>query len=108
VNVNDSEIVLKIKKALPKPGKEESKVDDKFCALDLDEKYWERVKEVFFWDVPEGKKCKIKHDVIIEDVEIPSDVSAEKVRELAVRKGKIVRKIEIDGKAEEKIYELKV
>ena len=39
---------LKIKKKLPKPGKDEDKIDDKFCQLEADERFYSRVKEDFF------------------------------------------------------------
>jgi len=106
VNVNSNDIVLKIKKALPKPGKEADKIDDKFCALDIDVKYWPKFKEYFFWDVPEGKKVQIEHTLEVTEVEIPKDVPTEEVREKSVRKGKIVRKITVDGKETVKEYDL--
>ena len=109
LNVNEEDIVLKIKKSLPKPGKEADKIDDKFCSLELDLKYWNAVKSAFFWDVGNGKKCKIEHAIKVDDVELPSDVSdPSKIRELAKRKGKIFRKIELDGKEIVKEYELEV
>ena len=95
---------MKIKKSLPKPGKNEAKIDDKFCSLDLDLKYWEKVREVFFWDVPECKKAVIEHELEITDIEIPSGVDDPvKQRELAKRKGIIRRKIVFDG--EERVEE---
>ncbi len=109
LNANAGDIVLKIKKSLPKPGKEEDKIDDKFCSLDLDLKYWEKVKEMFFWDVSDCKKANVEHDIIVEDVELPKgEENPTKIRELAVRKGKIVRRIECDGKQSEKEYKLEI
>jgi len=105
LNVVDDEIVLKIKKKLPKPGKSEKKIDDKFCSLDLDVKYWDKVKEVFFWDVPECKKALIEHELDINEIEMPSGVDDPvEIRKLAKRKGVIKRKIIIDEdvKVEEK------
>jgi len=52
---------LKIKKKLPKPGKKEDKIDGKFCQLEIDEKFYSKIKEDLFWDVPDSKKIKIKH-----------------------------------------------
>ncbi|MEK6849955.1 MAG: hypothetical protein AABX85_00075 [Nanoarchaeota archaeon] len=103
--MNHSEILLKIKKSLPKPGKAEEKIDNKFCALDLDLKYLPQVKETFFWDVPDCKKAKIEHDVIIKEIEFPkNEKDPVKIRELAKRVGKIVRRINFDGKNAEKEY----
>jgi len=98
---------LKIKKALPKPGKNEEKIDDKFCSLDLDEKYWEKVKEAFFWDVPNCKKALIEHELQIREILFPAgEKDPVKIRELAKRKGTIVRKMQVDGKDLEKKYEV--
>lgn len=109
LNCDDSDFVLRIKKSLPKPGKNEDKIDDKFCALEIHEKYWHKFKEAFFWDVPECKKAVIDHELHINDVEIPKDIKdSNKIRELAVRKGKIVRKINCDGKEESKEYKLEI
>lgn len=99
LNVNDSEIILKIKGSLPKPGKNEEKIDNKFCAMDLDLKFWPVVKQAFFWDVPECKKAVIEHDLIITDIVLPKDESDQiKIRELSKRKGRIVRRINFDDK----------
>jgi hypothetical protein len=99
LDVNHPEIVLKTKKSLPKPGKDANKIDDKFCSLELDLKYWPKVKEMFFWDVPEGKKAIISHTLMINDIVFPkNEKDPVKIRELAKRKGKIIRKINLDGK----------
>lgn len=86
---------LKIKKKLPRPGKtSETKIDDKFCILEADLKFWPQIKEAFFWDIPECKKAKIIHQYIIEKIVPPEDeTDFEKIRLLAKRKGKIIRKI---------------
>ena len=90
---------------MPKPGQKAEKIDDKFCMLDLDEKYWKKAKEIFFWDLPENvKKANIEHELVISEIIIPKGFNDPvKIRELAKRKGKIIRKIIIDGK--EKISE---
>jgi len=99
LDANDSEIVLKIKKALPKPGKSEAKIDDKFCSLELDLKYWQQVREAFFWDVPECKKVEISHTLQINEIVMPKGIDdPEEIRRLAKRKGKIIRKVNADGK----------
>jgi len=101
LNVNDEDIVLKVKKKLPKPGKNEDKIDDKFCSLDLDLKYWDKVREVFFWDVPECKKALVEHDVDINDIIMPKGIEdPAEIRRLAKRKGTLKRKIIIGDKVE--------
>jgi hypothetical protein len=105
----NNDISLKIKKGLPKPGQNESKIDDKFCALDINIKYLKQVKEAFFWDVSEGKKTIIEHEIIVDGVEFPKgEKDPVKIRENAIRKGKILRKINIDGKDNVIEYELSV
>jgi hypothetical protein len=99
LDTNDSEITLKIKKALPKPGKDEEKIDDAFCSLDLDLKYWSQVREKFFWDVPEGKKAEIEHTLLINEIVFPKEEKDPvKIRELAKRKGALIRKMNVDRK----------
>ena len=99
LDVNDSEIVLKIKKSLPKPGKNEDKIDDGFCSLIVEPKYWNALKNAFFWDVPECKKAEIEHELNIDEIVMPKGESDPvKIREKALRKGTIVRKMNIDGK----------
>jgi len=107
LDVNDSDIVLKIKKSLPKPGKNEEKIDDKFCSLEIDTKYWPALKEAFFWDVPECKKAEIEHNLNISEIVMPkNEKDPVKIRELAKRKGIIVRKILCDGKEQKKEFPL--
>lgn len=100
LNVNSEGVKLKIKKKLPKPGKSEDKVDDKFCQMELDGKYFGKVKEDFFWDLPEAKKISVEHKFVITEIVAPQTDEKDfaKIRELAKRKGKIIRKAEVDGK----------
>ena len=90
-------LVLKMKKKLPKPGKAgDTKVDDKFCILETDLKYWEKIKEYF--KLPEGKKIQVKHSFFIEDITIPKgETNPELMRLNAKRKGKIERIVTVDG-----------
>ena len=93
-------ITLKIKSKLPKPGKNEEKVDDKFCQMELDEKYYKAAKDDFFWDLPEGRKINVEHRFIINEIVLPK--TGEKdfavLREMAKRKGRIIRTANVDGK----------
>lgn len=97
---------LKSKKKIPKPGKNENKIDDKFCQLEMDEKYYSKIKDDFFWDMPEAKKIIIKHQVIVDKIVMPEgEKDFSKIRELAKRKGKIIRKAVIEEKEIEKEIE---
>ena len=97
LDLEGEDFKLKTKKKLPKPGKREDKIDDKFCQLEADEKYYLKIKEYFFWDAPESRKLSVKHSIIINEILFPEgEKDYSKVRELAKRKGKIIRKIMIN------------
>jgi hypothetical protein len=102
LNAKSEDMILKIKKSLPKPGKNAEKIDDKFCTLELDTKYWDKIRDLFFWDVPDNvKKAVIEHELKITDIVMPSgEDDPAKMRELAKRKGKIIRSLDIDGNKE--------
>ncbi|HEA46754.1 MAG TPA: hypothetical protein ENH99_03150 [Candidatus Pacearchaeota archaeon] len=93
-------IKLKIKGKLPKPGKNEAKIDDKFCQLELDEKYYKSAKENFFWDLPDGKKMGVDHSLLIKEIVMPKTGEEDfaKIREMAKRKGTIIRNSIVDDK----------
>jgi hypothetical protein len=96
-------IDLKIKKKLPKPGKREGKVNDKFCILEADLKYEPKIREEFLFDLKgeadSAKKIEIKHSFLINDIILPQgEKDFEKIRLLAKKKGKIIREISIDGR----------
>ena len=99
LDANSEDLVLKIKKKLPKPGKNVAKIDDKFCSLDAEVSYWSKIKENFFWDLPDNfKKATIEHELVINEIVYPEgEEDSAKIRELSKRKGKIIRKVTIDG-----------
>jgi len=106
LDIEGENFKLKIKKKLPKPGKDENKIDDKFCQLEADEQYYDKIKKDFFWDVPDRKKININHTVIIDQIIFPKEEKDySKIRELAKRKGKLIRNFIIDGnESSKKIY----
>ena len=94
-------IDLKIKKKIPKPGKGEGKVNDKFCILEADLKYEPKIKEEFLFDLKDfnAKSVQISNTFVIEEIILPkNEKDFEKIRVLAERKGRIIRKIAVDGK----------
>ena len=106
LDLEGEDFKLKIKKKLPKPGKSENKIDGKFCQLEADEKFYSKIKEDLFWDLPDGKKINVKHKVIIENIIMPEgEKDFSKIRELAKRKGKIIREAEIDEQKTTKEFE---
>lgn len=98
LDIESPGISLKSKKKLPKPGKAgDLKIDDKFCQLELDIKYWPKVKAEFAFDMPDFKKALAVHTYTITDIIMPKgEKDFEKIRILAKRKGKITRKLTID------------
>ena len=100
LNADSPGIKLRIKSKLPKPGKNEEKIDDKFCQLEIDEKHYRTAKEEFFWDLPEGKKTEVEHKYIITEIVLPktNEKDYAKLREMAKRKGRMIRIANIDGK----------
>lgn len=102
-------VTLKVKKSLPKVGKNEEKIDDGFAVIEVDPKYWDKLKETFFWDTPEGKKVSIEHTLVIKDIIFPAgEKDPVKIRELAIRKGTIIRNFDVDGNKSLKEYPLEV
>lgn len=96
-------IMLKIKRKLPRPGKgPNAKVNDKFCSLELANQYETQFNKEFLWDIGAYKKVRTKHTYEIKEIVMPKDLlkekDFEKLRILAKRKGKIIRKVIIDGK----------
>ncbi len=102
----DSE--LKIKPKAPKTGKPSSKEENKpktnFCKLKTTDK---ELAKGFLFDVSQDfKEAYFIHDYLINELAIPEYETDPKVmREKTTRKGKILRKIEVDGKKTEKEIE---
>ncbi len=101
---------LKIKQKAPKSAKPSNsdgtgpKVD--FCKIKTKDS--EIVKDLFF-DIDGFKQAEAKHIFLIEDIEIPSNESDPiKMRERAIRKGKLVREIVADGMSKKNEYALSV
>ena len=99
LDIESEGISLKSKKKLPKPGKAgDAKIDDKFCQLELDTKYWPKVRTEFAFDIQNDfKKALAVHTYLITDIIMPKgEKDFEKIRFLAKRKGKVLRKIILD------------
>lgn len=92
--------VLKIKPKAPKSGKSGSKKNKKqkpnFCRLTTMDK---ELGESFVFENPNFKKAEINHHFIINELIFPKgEEDYSKIRELAKRKGKIIREANIDEK----------
>ncbi|MFW6233150.1 MAG: hypothetical protein ACOC3Z_00645 [Nanoarchaeota archaeon] len=92
---------LKIKPKAPKSGKPGSKGEEvkaDFCSLKTQDK---DIAKDFVFEKEDFKKARIKHTFIIEDIIISEELKKQedfkKMREEAIRKGKIIRESEIDN-----------
>lgn len=99
-NMHSENTELKVKKKLPKPGKGNEKIDDKFCVLDLESKFFPQLHEEFLFDLPQDfKKARVSHTFDISNIILPKgEEDYEQIRLNAIRQGRIVRKTEADGK----------
>jgi len=88
------------KSAKPAAGGEKPPAPD-FCSLKTTDK---SIAEDLFFDIPEFKQVEIRHEILINRILLPkSESDPAKMRELAKKEGKIVRKATVDGK--EKVSE---
>ncbi len=98
-SVGDNELKIKPKapkSSKPKKGDDKPKVD--FCKLKTSD---ESLVKLLIFDVNDFKNVNIVHDFIIDEIIIPKNESDPvKMRENAIRKGKIIRYLDIDGKKE--------
>lgn len=85
---------LKCKKKPPKPGGEK---DNNFFSGSMSLSALPKLREEVLWDVGEFKKAKAENKYMIEELIIPPGMSAADARLKAKRKGRIVRKITLDG-----------
>jgi hypothetical protein len=101
---------LKIKPKAPKSGKPGSKNEEKpkadFCMLKTSD---ENIVKDFIFEENNFKEIKISHDYFIEDIIKPkNETDFAKIRELAKRKGKIIREAIIDGRKVKKDIEFEI
>jgi hypothetical protein len=98
--------VLKIKPKAPKsgkPGKGDEDVKADFCSLKTKDK---KIAESFIFEKPDFKQAKINHTFFIDKIEMPDgEKDFAKIREMAKRVGRIMRKATIDEKEMEKEIE---
>jgi len=103
----DEENSLKVKPKAPKSGKpgkgdEEPKAD--FCKLITNDS---ELGKSFVFEKNDFKTAEIKHEFVIEEIILPQTEEKDfaKIREMAKRKGKIMRYANIDGLKSIKEYE---
>jgi len=98
-NCDKDSTSLKIKPKAPKsgkPGKKGEKTKPNFCKITTTDKM---LAEDFVFEVPDFKKAEIDHKFIINEIIQPEgETDYARIRELAKRKGEIIREVLIDGK----------
>lgn len=89
-----------VKKSIPKPGK----IVEGFVNAKFEKNDFSKIKEEFLFDVDKNdfKEASIKHTYIIEELIAPQGCPPAEARLKAKRKGRIIRKINIDGEEHEK------
>lgn len=103
LSFNAGESLLKIKAKAPKSSKPSNKGGEKpkidFCKLSTND---EKIAKDFVFEKPDFKSAEITHKFLINEIIVPDELKNEKdfskVREMAKKKGKIIRKAVIDGK----------
>ena len=96
----DSELKTKAKapKSAKPSSKGEAKPNSNFCKLITEDR--ELVKNILFdLDIGNLKKAEIEHTFLINEIIYPkNETEPSRIREMAKRKGIIIRKIIVDGK----------
>lgn len=102
LSIKSEHFKLTTKGNLPKPG---GQIKENFCSATLP---LSLLEEFLFDTKQDFKEAKIKHRILIEELEIPQEYSNnfEQARFHARKKGKIIRELELDGKKETKELEL--
>lgn len=108
-NCDKDSTTLKIKPKAPKsgkPGKKGEKPKPNFCKIITTDKM---LAEDFVFEVSDFKKADINHEFIINDIIKPEEeTDYARMRELAKRKGKIIREAEIDSRKSRKEVDFEV
>ena len=98
-NCDKDSTSLKIKPKAPKsgkPGKKGERTKPNFCKITTTDKM---LAEDFIFEVSDFKKAEIDHKFIINEIIQPEgETDYARIRELAKRKGEIIREALIDGK----------
>ncbi|MBU0762220.1 MAG: hypothetical protein KKD39_04290 [Candidatus Altiarchaeota archaeon] len=105
LNLKCGSASLKCKKKPPKPGKEK---DTEFISGDVPVDSWGKVREEVFFDVGEFTKARVENTLAIESLVIPAGMPPERARIEARRRGKVKRKVILDGveKMSECVFEI--
>ncbi len=111
-NVGENELKVQPKSPKSAKGASSSKKEDAdakidFCKLKTSDKTL--VEPFLFDDELSAKKIEIKHDFLISEIVISPELKKEKdfakIREMALRKGKIIRKLDVEDVKSQKSVE---
>jgi len=96
VNFKTDNFSFVTKSKLPKPNKEFSA---DFCKILIPKTMKDEFFKEFLFDIldKEIKNLEIKHEIEINDIDIPKNKPFEEARRLAIRKGTIIRKIYLNS-----------
>ena len=100
LNLSFGDYSFKVGKTLPKPGKDLKK---NFCKAKFPLELLDKITNEEF-----KKKLEISHTFVIENIEVPKEYENDPAlaRLNALRKGKIIRKITLDGEEKTKEFPL--
>lgn len=104
LNVKSGDFKLSVKSSMPKPG---GKIKEDFCSATLPL----NVLDEFAFDFDKNfSEAKIVNKFVITELVLPKEYENDfaMARLMAKRKGKLVRKITVDGKNIEKEYSIEV
>jgi hypothetical protein len=106
ISFKTNDIKLSTKSKYPKPNKE---FTNDFCKAIFPLSMAKKLLEEFAFDVKEKnvKDILIRHEIIINDIELPKVENFDEARRLAKRIGIIKRYVSING-GDEKMTEIKV
>jgi len=96
---------LTCKKKPPKPGKDK---DLDFCSGALDVSVLGKLRDEVLWDAGDFTKARVENRFIIDELVIPEGVGAAEARLQARRRGRVRRRVTVDGEVEESECQLLV
>lgn len=107
LTVKEDDLTFVTKSSFPKPNKE---FGPDFIKAKFPKDFVDRIMEEFAFDCNQKvKDISISHHINIDDIELPKNSkNFEEARKLAIRKGTILRIVEIDGDANEKTIDVAV
>jgi len=96
ISVKNENISLTTKTSFPKPNKE---FGANFCKVTFPVEFKDIIFKEFLFDVKSNsaKSVEIKHEINVEDIELPNIDDFDKARRLAKRVGTIHRFVSLDG-----------